>query len=139
MVGDLAKAINSDVVTLSIDAGEIILLYDLEFGKEAPRNRRATRAGKLDTYGPPLIDFTASATVDKATFDIIEAASTQDDRKAYPVVACIITGKNLGSAAPDDIVVAFNAEIPTYKILAPGNGTDTTIRFHTIIDNESYP
>ena len=139
MTGSIANAINSDVVQLQIDASEIILLYDIELNKDPPRNRRSTRAGKLDTYGPPLIDFFASATVDKATFDVIEAASTQDSRKAYPQLALIITGLNLGGSGANDIIITFTGEIPSYKFLAPGNGVDTTIRFHCIADNSTFP
>jgi len=105
VTGDISKAINSDVVTFQIDGGEIILLFDIDFGKDPPRNRRDTRAGKLDTYGPPLEDIFASATVDKATYDVLDTASTQNARKAYPQVACIITGKNLGGVGGDEIIV----------------------------------
>jgi len=138
MTGDIGKAINSDVVQLQIDASEIILLFDIEFGKNPPRNRRSTRGGKLDTYGPPLEDFFASATVDEATYDVLDAASTQDSRKAYPQVACIITGLNLGGSALDDLIVNTTGEIPEMKVLAPGNGQDTTVRFHFIANNAGF-
>lgn len=138
MTGNIGNAINSDVVQLQIDGGEIILLFDIDFGKTPVRQRRSTRAGKLDTYGPPLEDFFASATVDKATYDVIDAASTQDARKAYPQVACIITGLNLGGSAPNDLIVNATGEIPQMRVLAPGNGQDTTIRFQFIGNSTGF-
>lgn len=138
MTGDLSKAINSDVCKLTLSSGEVVLLFDIEQGSEAPRNRRATRAGKLDTYGPEEMDFIASCTCDKATANVIKGLATQNARKAYTKEACTITGQNLGGVSGDDLVITFNAEFHRYRFLAPGGGQDVTIRFGAIIDNSSY-
>ncbi len=131
MVGTLADAINSDVVKLSIAGSEYVAIYDIEYSKEPPRNRIATRAGKLDTWGPELVDMWASAVVDKAIYDLLDAASTPNSRRAYTEQAIIITGESLSGVA-NDVTVSFSAEIPTLKILAPGGGVATAIRFYII-------
>jgi len=138
--GNLSQAINSDVVKLSIGAsGELITLFDIDYGVAPPRNRRSTRAGKLDTYGPPLIDFWASATVSKDVHDQIDGLATQNSRRAYTVETFTIVGENLGGNVANDTSVAFSGEVPEYRVLAPGNGVDMTIRFHVIVDNSTYP
>lgn len=131
MAGSLADAINSDVVKLSIAGSEFIAIYDIEYSKVPPRNRISTRAGKLDTYGPELEDLWASAVVDKAIYDLLDAASTANSRRAYTSQAIIITGQAL-SGASNDVIISFTAEIPDLKILAPGGGTATATRFHII-------
>jgi len=131
MTGSLADAFNSDVVLLSIEGGEFVTVYDVEYSKDPPRNRISTRAGKLDTYGPELEDIWCSAVVDKAIFNIINTASTPNSRRAYTPQAIIVTGQALSGAA-NDITINFSAEIPTMKFLAPPGGVATGIRFHII-------
>lgn len=131
MTGTLSDAINSDVVILSIDGGEFVTIYDIEYSTVAPRNRISTRAGKLDTYGPPLEDLWASAVLDKAQLAVLRTANTQNSRRAYPATATIMTAQALsGSGA--DIIYTFTAEYPEYKLLAPPGGLATTVRFHLI-------
>lgn len=131
MVGSLANAFNSDVVLLSIAGSEFVTVYDVEYGKDPPRNRISSRAGKLDTYGPILEDVWCSAVVDKTIFDLIDTASTPNSRRAYPSQAIIVTGQAL-SGVSNDLTISFSAEIPTLKFLAPGGGVATAIRFHII-------
>jgi hypothetical protein len=130
MTGTLADAINTDVVTISIAGGDFATIYDIEYNKVAPRNRISTRAGKLDTYGPDLFDAWCSMIVDQAQLTVLETASTQNARRAYPSTATVITGLTLSGA--NDITFTFNAEYPEYKLLAPQGGLATTVRFHLI-------
>lgn len=130
MTGTLANAINSDKVIISVAGGEFVTIYDIEYNKVAPRNRLSTRAGKLDTYGPPLFDAWCTMVVDQAQLTVLETASTQNARRAYPSTATIITGLTLSGT--DDITFTFNAEYPDYKLLAPPGGLATAVRFHLI-------
>ncbi len=135
MTGTLNDAVNSDVTILTLPTGEIVLLFDIEFGKSIPRNRRTTRAGKLDTYAVALEDFTASATCDKATANVIEALTVLDARNALTKTAVIITGQAL-SGASEDIIATGTAEFTDYRVLAPEGGKDVTIRFSAIFNSD---
>jgi hypothetical protein len=135
MAGNLANAVNSDVCKLSVDAAEYVTLFDIELGKTHPRNRRSTRGGKLDTYGPPLEDLSATVTADKDIANRIEALATQNARKAFTKGTCIITGQSLSGAA-DDIIVNCTAEFYEYRLIGPEGGQDVTFRFAAIIDND---
>jgi hypothetical protein len=139
-IGDLALAINSDVVILELEStpNELVTLTDIQWNKSAPRNRIVTRAGKLDTYSTELIDFTAVATVTKAVHDKLNTLSTQNARKAYPQETVKITGRNLGGNSANDIVVNATAEFPELSVINPGGGIASTIRFRAIVDNSSY-
>jgi hypothetical protein len=135
MTGSLADAINSDVTILTLPTGEIVTLFDIEFGRDIPRNRRSTRAGKLDTYGPEFEDFAAKATCDKATANVIEALTVLDARKALVKTAVTITGQAL-SGAGADMVATGNAEFFNYRVIAPEGGQDVTISFAAVFNND---
>lgn len=135
MTGSLADAINSDVVTISISASEFVGIFDIEYNSTAPRNRISTRGGKLDTYGPPLIDIWCSAVLDADQIAVINTANTQNARRAYPATDTIIQGNSLSGSNSKDIVITFTAEYPDYKLLAPPGGLATAVRFHLISKN----
>lgn len=133
MTGSLADAINSDVTILTLSSGEVVTLFDIIFGRSLPRNRRSTRAGKLDTYGPAFENFTAKATCDKATARVIQALTVPTSRLALTKESVTITGKSLSGS--NDLVATGNAEFFEYKIAGPEGGQDVTISFEAVFNN----
>jgi hypothetical protein len=135
MTGSLADAINSDICTLTLSGGELVTLFDIMFSKTIPRNRRSTRAGKLDTWGPPLEELSAKCTCDKATANVIEALTVLSATLSLTKESVTITGKAL-SGAGQNMVATGTAEFFDYKIIGPEGGRDVTIEFSAVFDND---
>jgi hypothetical protein len=121
-LGDITKAINSEVVNLSLGSQLMATIYDTKKSIDSPRLRVNTRSGAADFSSFPLIQLVFTGVVSKDVHAALEALSIPNAQMNLTQQAFTLVGSSITGSSGDNITVNFTGQVYNFSDEAPENG-----------------